>query len=332
MSVSANKQSAPLTDAIIVAISKLVDDAQAESYREPSHSEIQTQIDRAGLTSCDPNQQGQTLGKAKRIRAVLYWAIENDAGAGGTFVCGLLGHVRGCGGFRQDSPNYVGADAIRGAVDAFSTEGLVLGTDGILTPRVLEGLSGNELTMALDSYVRRAKKGVTDAAQLRQGEKKGKDRKAWVGTLFVRVETQVARLALFAVVFHAVSDFRRYAFVAFGWVADFQLLGSEAERPLGFHYAHRGRYFQGFVYQNAERILVVFAVGGLNGDCSHFAIQVASMASLIFDSRDGFGRLYRRSPRRVDQRIRKARVHQAVVDRAARSANRYQSPLGAELS
>ncbi len=44
----------------------------------------------------------------------------------------------------------------------------------------------------------------------------------------------------------------------------------------------------------------------------------------IHDSRDGFGRLYRRSPRRVDQRIRKARVHQAVVDRAARSANRYQ--------
>lgn len=166
MTVSTTRQSAPLTDAIIVALSKLVDDAQAESYREPSHSEIKTQIDRAGLTSCDPNQQGQTLGKAKRVRAVLNWAIENDSNAGGTFVYGLLGHIRGCGGFREDSPNYVGADAISTAVDAFSTEGLVLGTDGILVPKILDRLSGNELTEALDSYVRRAKKGVTDAALL----------------------------------------------------------------------------------------------------------------------------------------------------------------------
>ena len=166
MSAAVNQQSAPLTDAIIVALSKLVDDAQAESYREPSHSEIQTQIDRAGLSSCDPNQRGQILGKAKRMRAVLNWAIENNADAGGRLVYGLLGHIRGCGGFRQDSRNYVGADAIRGAVDAFSTEGLVLGVDGVLSPRILDRLSGSELTEALDSYVRRAKKGVADAALL----------------------------------------------------------------------------------------------------------------------------------------------------------------------
>ena len=161
-----SQQSAPLTDAIIVALSKLVDDAQADSYREPSHSEIQTQIDRAGLSSCDPNRSGQTLGKAKRIRAVLHWAIENEAHAGGRFVYGLLGHVRGCGGFRQDSPNYVGIDAISGAVDAFSTEGLILGPDGVLSPRVLDGLSGRDLTEALEAYARRAKKGVADAALL----------------------------------------------------------------------------------------------------------------------------------------------------------------------
>jgi len=123
---AASQDTAPLTDAIIVALSKLVDDAQAESYREPSHSEIQVQIDRAGLSSVDPNQQGQTLGKAKRVRTVLYWAIENNAIGGGRFVSGLLAHVRGCGGFRPESPNYAGADAIRGAVEAFSTEGFVL--------------------------------------------------------------------------------------------------------------------------------------------------------------------------------------------------------------
>ena len=166
MSTAANQHSAPLTDAIIVALSKLVDDAQAESYREPSHSEIQTQIDRAGLSSCDPNRHGQTLGKAKRVRAVLNWAIENSVGSGGRFVYGLLGHVRGCGGFRPESPNYAGTDAILGVVEAFRTEGFVLGTDGVLNPRILDELSGNELTEALGGYVRRAKKGVADAALL----------------------------------------------------------------------------------------------------------------------------------------------------------------------
>ena len=157
---------APLTDTIIVALSKLVDDAQADSYREPSHSEIQAQIDRAGLSAVDPNQQGQTVGKAKRVRAVLNWAIENDVVAGGRFVSGLLAHIRGCGGFRRESPNYVGEDAIRGAIEAFSTEGFVLGPDGVLSRKVLDGLSGAELTEALQGYVRRAKNGVTDAALL----------------------------------------------------------------------------------------------------------------------------------------------------------------------
>ncbi|MCA8972149.1 MAG: abortive infection family protein [Planctomycetes bacterium] len=166
MTTAARQDAAPLTDAIIVALSKLVDDAQADSYREPSHSEIQVQINRAGLSSADPNQQGQTLGKAKRVRAVLHWAIENDAKAGGKFVFSLLGHIRGCGGFRPDSPNYAGDAVIRGAVDAFSTEGFVLGVDGVLSRKVLEGLVGAELTEALEGYVRRAKKGVADAALL----------------------------------------------------------------------------------------------------------------------------------------------------------------------
>ena len=166
MTTTPKQPSAPLTDSVIVALSKLVDDAQAEAYREPSHSEIQMQIDRAELSSCDPNQQGQTVGKAKRVRAVLNWAIEHNAEVGGRFVYGLLAHIRGCGGFRPESPNYAGEDAIRGAMEAFGTEGFVLGDDGVLRARVLDGLSGNDLTAALDGYVRRAKKGVANAALL----------------------------------------------------------------------------------------------------------------------------------------------------------------------
>ena len=166
MPSSRSEPVAPLTDAVLVAVSKLVDDAQAESYREPSHSEIQTQIDRAGLSHCDPLQQGQTLGKAKRVRAVLNWAIENDMTSGGRFVFGLIGHIRGCGGFRPESPNFVGEEAIATAAGAFASEGYQLATDGVLTPRILDGLSGSELTAALEAYVRRAKHGVLDAALL----------------------------------------------------------------------------------------------------------------------------------------------------------------------
>lgn len=166
MTSTTSNNSAPLTDAIIVAVSKLVDDAQAERYREPSHSEIQMQIERARLSVGDPNQQGSSLGKAKRVRTVLNWAMENDPIRGGRFVLALLGHIRGCGGFRSESPNYASTDAIQGAIEAFRSEGFVLGTDGMLTQRILEGLSGTELTDALESYVRRAKKGVEDAALL----------------------------------------------------------------------------------------------------------------------------------------------------------------------
>ena len=71
--------SAPLTDSIIVAISHLVDDAQAAGgSRQPSHSEIEDQFRRVNLLSVDPNQQGRPIGKAKRVRAVLNYAIEND--------------------------------------------------------------------------------------------------------------------------------------------------------------------------------------------------------------------------------------------------------------
>lgn len=163
---SATKSFPPLTDAIIIAVSKLVDDAQAENRREPSHSEIEFQITKAGLSAVDPKQQGQILGKAKRVRAVLNWAIENDETKGGIMVAGLISHIRGCGGFRSQSPNYVGEDMIQTAIGAFISEGFELSSEGELRPQTLGNLSGSALTEALQSYVRRAKKGVMDAALL----------------------------------------------------------------------------------------------------------------------------------------------------------------------
>ena len=70
--MSPNK--APVNDAIMVAVARLVDDAQSGT-REPSHSDLEFQMNRAGLGPGDPKSQGQTVGKAKRVRAVLYWGL-----------------------------------------------------------------------------------------------------------------------------------------------------------------------------------------------------------------------------------------------------------------
>ncbi len=157
------KISAPLNDAIIVAVAQLIDDAQC-ARRDPSHSDLEFHISRANLTVGDPISRGETVGKAKRIRATLNWALENDYEAGGHLVTSLIALVRGHGGFRETSPNYVGSEAITNLISALDDEGFELSLDGHLRTKILENLSGIVLTEALMAYVRRAKRGVHDAA------------------------------------------------------------------------------------------------------------------------------------------------------------------------
>jgi hypothetical protein len=156
---------APLSDAVILAIARLVDDAQGER-REPSHSDLEFQINRVRLTRGDPKAQGLIVGKTKRIRGTLSWALENDVAAGEALVEALLAVLRACGGFRNGSSNFVGIEPITNAIDVFRAEGFTLTPDGELRPQLLENLSGAALTDALQSYVRRAKRGADDAALL----------------------------------------------------------------------------------------------------------------------------------------------------------------------
>lgn len=156
----------PITDLIVAAVSKMVDDSQVDGYREPSHSDIEFYIARTGLTDADPKAHGQTVGKAKRVRAVLSWAIDNDPVSGGKLVESLVAKIRASGGFRESSENFIGEDAIHQAVDAFESEGLVLSSDGSLRPKNLDSLRGKELTEALRGYARRAQQGTEDAALL----------------------------------------------------------------------------------------------------------------------------------------------------------------------
>src|SRR5438270_12041508 len=104
MATPSSPPRAPLSDAIVMAVSRLVDDAGAT--REPSHYNIDVQIQRAGLTNADPHKQGSQVGKAKRVRAVLSWALDNSPAKGEAFVAYLVALVRGCGGCRAESPNY----------------------------------------------------------------------------------------------------------------------------------------------------------------------------------------------------------------------------------
>jgi hypothetical protein len=119
--------SLPLTDSIIIAVAQIVDDSKSGGdYRAPSHSDIDFHVQGNGLAIADPKAAGQSVGKAKRVRSILYWAIDNNVAAGAKFVEELLARIKGNGGFREQSPNFVGSEAIQNAIAAFDGEGFSL--------------------------------------------------------------------------------------------------------------------------------------------------------------------------------------------------------------
>lgn len=157
----------PLNDTIIATVAQLIDDSQSNGqYREPTHSDIDFYVGKAGLSGADPKRLGQTVGKAKRVRAILHWALVENETAGSILVEALISKVRACGGFRSASPNFVGSEAIENVRAAFDNEGYTLAADGTLSPKVLSSLAGKELASALRAYASRAQKGAEDAALL----------------------------------------------------------------------------------------------------------------------------------------------------------------------
>jgi hypothetical protein len=160
--VPAKRGPAPLSDAVAYAVAALVDDSQAEQKRKPTHSDLDQILSKVGIA--DPTKNGPPAGKRKRVIAILSWALEHDEARGEKVVSALLATLRAAGGFRQGSVNYVGEDAIRSAIDVFRTEGFQLRPDGELLQDLLDNLAGADLTEALKAYIRRAKRGVLDAA------------------------------------------------------------------------------------------------------------------------------------------------------------------------
>lgn len=153
-----------ISEVVITAIARLVDDGQTDAKREPRHSAIEFEISKAKLSAGDPIKLGQVVGKAKRVRGVLSWGMENAPQNASRFAEALLAVIKGSGGFRESSPNYVGREAITDAIEAFRSEGYALTAAGELRPLLLDSLSGKQLTDALSAYVRRARAGALDAA------------------------------------------------------------------------------------------------------------------------------------------------------------------------
>jgi hypothetical protein len=159
---------APLSDAVITAVSQMVDDSQLPGgrHRDPSHEELTFIMQRTGVAGFEENRSAKPIGKAKRVRWVLSECLSRDVGKGEAFVSALIEKVRGYGGFRDGSQNFVGKDAIENARAVFRAEGYELLDTGELVPAVLDNLSGEAMTSALFAYARRARTGSRDAALL----------------------------------------------------------------------------------------------------------------------------------------------------------------------
>jgi hypothetical protein len=118
-----------------------------------------------GLAEADPlcGDPSLTIGRMKRVRAVLGTALDRDREAGGRLVQSIVLAVRAHSGFQRGSDSYVGDDLLAEAQRAFADIGYELSPDGAIHPRRLEELEGAELTDALLAYVRRAEGADDDA-------------------------------------------------------------------------------------------------------------------------------------------------------------------------
>lgn len=128
--------------------------------RPPSHDELTRLFKETGLSKGDPGTQ---VGKLKRMRAVVDYALANDSRAGARMVSRLIKAVRAIGGFRRESGTFVGGDTYQNLRDAYRTTGFELDSDGELRPMLLDNVPESEQHEVLATYVRRIRKGASDA-------------------------------------------------------------------------------------------------------------------------------------------------------------------------
>lgn len=133
----------------------------------PSHDELDRAIARAGLQAGDPAPGGRSaqgpVGKTKRIRQVLVYATDHDRRAGLECARQVVDLLRAAGSFEPALEAYVGQDKCQRLRDALGRLGYELDASGALRARVVDNLSGTELTDALRAYVDRINLNPDDA-------------------------------------------------------------------------------------------------------------------------------------------------------------------------
>lgn len=150
--------------AVATAVSRMIDQDSPLSHDDLDTAFSRFQLRVGDLGKVDAN--GKPIGKHRRVKAVLAYAVDNDPDAGGQLVEYLLARLRGGGSFREGSPARLPSDVIGNARAVLATEGLTLTDDGALLSTTLDGLTGAALTDALFIYVQRAREGVEDAPLL----------------------------------------------------------------------------------------------------------------------------------------------------------------------
>jgi len=162
----------PINDATIAAVAKLIDDSKSpHGHREPTHSEIDFYVGRAGLSHADPAKQGPA-SKSRRVRTILSLsqALSDDEAAGSNLIEALISKVRSCGGFQDTSSNHVGKEAIENLAATFDVEGFALSADSTVGPKVSGALKDAEMTAALKAYAARAARSRGRRARRRHGK------------------------------------------------------------------------------------------------------------------------------------------------------------------
>ncbi len=139
-----------------------------EDGKGPSHDQLDQAFRRSGLTVGDAAPagrlpDGRPLGKAKRIRNVFVYATDHDAAAGVQLSKQIVALLRADGMFSTGLESFAGVDTISRLRGAFDRLGFDLDSSGALRPKVVDNLSGTELTDALRAYVARINMNPDDA-------------------------------------------------------------------------------------------------------------------------------------------------------------------------
>lgn len=135
----------------------------------PTHDQLDQSFLRWDLQAGDPAPGGRMpggkpMGKSKRIRNLLVFATDSNPLAGLEVAKQIVSLCRADGLFMPSQPTYVGSDKVDRLAAAFDRLGFTLSDNGQLRQKVIDNLSGRELTAALREYVDRINLNPDDAA------------------------------------------------------------------------------------------------------------------------------------------------------------------------